>query len=185
MGVQRLALVLVAIVFTTSACNTISPTATPAPTPTPMFNGVLTGEIVYDYESLNPIFAGPDLPEEGFVALADVSGRGGTGGMGDLMFMEESDPRIIAKGAIDPGESRIPPVAFTINYNPSDIDPESLYVVAVYFVWSWSRTPVSHSRGTHFTNLFNTVEDSPPRVLTRGYPRQDVEVPIYLYSWIE
>ena len=164
---------------TTTAIPTPTPTATatptPMPTPIPILTGTLNGEVVFE-GNLGSSWE-RSLPHERFVAIADVSWM-------DLQSVSslEVEPRIVATGTIPDDITRESPVPFTVNYNPEDIDPSSVYAVIVKYFIGGGRGGTSG--GVVFTNYYGIRSGSTPLlVLTGGAPRQNVKVHISLIRW--
>ena len=161
-----------------------TPTPTAAPTPTstpgPSLTGELTGEIVFAHSTVTGninYLETKSLPQEGLIALVDVTGLDLSGHVWSYVF----EPHIIAYGNIDQQASRRSPVPFTIKYDLAGIDPDSDY--AIFVRYSESSGKGLTSQGIYYANHYGR-ETTPTRVLTHGHPRRDVIVRIDLIHWI-
>ena len=161
-----------------------TPTPTAAPTPTstpgPSLTGELTGEIVFAHSTVTGninYLETKSLPQEGLIALVDVTGLDLSGDVLSYVF----EPHIIAYGNIDQQASRRSPVSFTIKYDLAGIDPDSDY--AIFVRYSESSGKGLTSQGIYYANHYGR-EATPTRVLTHGHPRRDVIVRIDLIHWI-
>ena len=162
---------LVLVLATSIACaRTTGPTA---------LTGELNGEIVFSKSTVaqnTNYLETITLPQEGFIALVDITGWDSS----SHFLPSESDPRVIAYGAIDSEATRHFPVQFTIRYDPEDITLESDYAVLVQYIESLGNGKGLTSGGTYYAN-YGGFGTAPARVLTDGYPRQDIIVRIDLF----
>ena len=142
------------------------------------------GEVELDGKLTGELFWGPDswgnyenLPTKGYIRLVDVTGLQE---ISEWVFGVESD-RVVASGTLGTGNGK-GRVLFTIPYNVARIDPDSDYAIIARYSWSKSSAPLV-GEGRIFTN-FDYSDLSPPLVLTKGRPHNDVEVELMVLRWI-
>lgn len=138
---------------------------------TPVFPQVLEGTLVSKCDPRYSPHCQTEGPYDGSVSLVEVTG---TGGAGPPTYPYKYN--VIAVGETDSsGEFPIP---FTITYDTEDINTSRHYAIIVdyeqkWFVDDWSGIGTSYSNANPFGR-----EPQPTLVLTKGHPRNNIEVKI-------